>query len=41
MGFLFQNYSDIKEEEAENGGGDDDDLAHSCTRFPCYLGIEI
>ena len=41
MGFLFQNYSDIKEEEAENGGGDDDDLAHSCTRFPCYLGMEI
>ena len=41
IGFLFQNYSDIKEEEAENGGGDDDDLAHSCTRFPCYLGMEI
>ena len=19
----------------------DDDVAHSCTRFPCYLGMEI
>ena len=25
IGCLFQNYSDIEEEEAENGDGDDDD----------------
>ena len=23
------------------GCEEEDDLAHSCTRFPCYLGMEI
>ena len=25
----------------ENAGQTETHLAHSCTRFPCYLGIEI
>ena len=31
-----------EDDDADNCGSDDTEkVAHSCTRFPCYLGLEI
>ena len=48
----MQSQEDCDDGDQVGGGDDDDgddivgddgegDVAHSCTRFPCYLGMEI
>ena len=32
---------DYGSEDGHLGVEDNDDVVHSCTRFPCYLGMEI